>query len=291
MDLHNDITSLYEGSPSWRWDFVKALIQEGRKPPRTAEEPVKAAYRFLKRWKQATQVDRYLLQRDYPNIFSAYLLYANPKSEKWLLEAGLLSEASDSDIGRYAGHRPEVVKVYGLLFYDVRDRRGAKGYIANQILVPAVQRGMDGRDFDFCLKALAYFAGWQAMTDFVSDGQMSDETRAFFAENFMDQMLKLGYKATHRVEVNNFTAMQIIETCVKLREIETSRTGPLTQGETWGIMEGLLKKCATTMTTGKAVTGEVEPRILENTDGKILSYGDPIPIKAGANNGEAEQTG
>jgi len=288
MDLNDEISSLYEGSPSWRWDFVKVLVQENRKPSRLAEKPIVDAYRFLKRWMNASEVDRYLLKRDYPDVFSAYVLFANPHSEKWVIEAGLLSEASDADIGQFAGHRAGTVNLYGQLFYDVRERRSAKGYIANQVLVPAVQRGMDGRDFDFCLKSLAYFGGWKVLTDFVAEGAMSEDTRHFFTENFMDQMLKLGYKATHRLEVNNFTSIQIIEMCVKLRELEQTRTGPLTHSETWGIMENLLKKCGTTVAQGQAITAGVEPRVLENTNGKILSYGDPIPVTAGDNHGKAE---
>jgi hypothetical protein len=288
MDLNDELSPIYEGSPSWRWDFVKALIQENRKPSRMVEKSIGDAYKFLKRWRTATEVDRYLLKRDYPELFSAYLLYANPQSEKWLLEAGLLSDADDATIGQFAGHKPATVKLYGELFYDVREKRSAKGYIANQILVPAVQRGMDGRDFDFCLKALAYFGGWKVLTDFVSEGAMSEETRHFFSENFMDQMLKLGFKATHRLEANNFTSVQIIEMCVKLRELEQTRTGPLTHSETWGIMESLLKKCGTTVTQGQAITVGVEPRVLENTNGKVLSYGDKIPVTAGEDHGQAE---
>jgi len=288
MDLSGEISPLYEGSPSWRWDFVKALIQENRKPSRMAEKPVVEAYRFLRRWNNATQADRFILRRDYPDLFAAYTMFANPSSEKWIVEAGLLSEASDDDIGQFAGHRGSVVKLYGQLFYDVRDKRASKGYIANQVLIPAVQRGLDGRDFDFCFKSLAYFGGWKVFTEFISEGAMSDDTRHFFAENFMDQMMKLGYKASHRIELNNFTALKVLELCVKLRELEQTRSGPLTHSETWGIMEGLLKKCGTTVVEGKAIPTEIEPRVLENTQGKVLTFGDPIPIYSGADNGEAQ---
>jgi hypothetical protein len=53
-------------------------------------------------------------------------------------------------------------------------------------------------------------------------------------------------------------------------------------------MESLLKKCATTVTPGMAVEHAVEPRVLENTNGKVLTYGDKIPVTVGAANGEAK---
>jgi hypothetical protein len=291
-ELYPDGVPLYENSPSWRWDLVKALLHEGRRPGRSMDKHVQNAFRFLSRWKKSTEVDRYLLKRDYPTLFSAYLLYANPHSERWLVEAGLLSEATFEDIGKYTAHKAKVVELYGEMFYDIREKREAKGYIANRVLIPAAQRGMDGRDFDCFLKMLAYFAGWKVMTDFIADGDMSDETRQFLSTNFMDSMLKLGYQATHRLDVNNYNAMAVIEQCVKLRELEQARHGSLTHAESWAIMESLLKKCATVPRTEAPQLSAVEPRVLENTgDRKILTYGDPIPVMAGANNGEDEQAG
>ena len=58
MDLNDELSPIYEGSPSWRWDFVKALIQENRKPSRLAEKPINDAYKFLKRWSNASEATR-----------------------------------------------------------------------------------------------------------------------------------------------------------------------------------------------------------------------------------------
>ena len=101
MDLNDEISSLYEGSPSWRWDFVKVLVQENRKPSRLAEKPIVDAYRFLKRWMNASEVDRYLLKRDYPDVFSAYVLFANPHSEKWVISGLVKNMDTDSSIDGY----------------------------------------------------------------------------------------------------------------------------------------------------------------------------------------------
>jgi hypothetical protein len=286
--------SFSEQTPSWRWDFVRALMDENRKPNRTTEPLVARAWRFLRRWIKGSGVTRMQLQADYPDIYAAYALYANPQSERWIVEAGLLSDASFEKVGEFVGKPASVIELYGKLFYDIRDKRAAKGYIANRVLMPAAQRGMDGRDYDFFMKTMAYFAGWSAMTEFVCDGELTEDMQTMLNNNFVNRMLKLGYIATHRLEVNNYNAIEVIEQCVKLRELEQTRRGPLSQNETWSVMESLLRKCATTAMSGTSdheKDGQMietltypahEPRVLENTSGgrPILTYGDPIPICA-----------
>lgn len=286
-----DNLSFPEQTPSWRWDSVRAFLSEGKKPNRTTERLVVRAWRFLRRWVKSTQTGRIQLRAEYPDIYEAYAMFANPQSERWLVEAGLLSEADFKTIGDFVGKSADVVQLYGELFYDIREKRKARGYIANRILSPAAQRGLDGRDYDFFMKTLAYFAGWNAMSEFVGDGEMSEDMQTMLNNNFVNRMLKLGYLATHRLEVNNYNAIEVIEQCIKLRELEQNRRGPLSQNETWQVMEGLLRKCGTSVESGtfdeekdgkmlETVTySPIEPRVLENTSGrKILAYGEPIPV-------------
>ncbi len=288
------LNTLAERTPSWRWDFVRSLLSENKKPNRSTDKHVTRAWRFLRRWTRSTELGRMQMRGDYPDLCAAYTLFANPQSERWLIEAGLLSDASFEKIGEFVGAPAEVVELYGVLFYDIRDKRSARGYIANRILTPAAQRGMDGRDYDFFLKTLSYFAGWSAMTEFVGDGDLSEDTQSMLNQNFHNRMLKLGYLATHRLDVNNYNAIEVIEQCVKLRELESAKRGPLSQNETWSMMESLLRKCATSVDGGtldQEVDGKLletvtysphEPRVLENTDGKPrLVFGDPIPIIEG----------
>src|ERR1035437_7159552 len=289
-----DNLSFDEQTPSWRWDYVRALTSDGRKPNRTTDKIVTQAWRFLRRWTRGSASGRMQLKQEYPHLYAAYAVCANPQSERWLLEAGLLSQASFEAIGTFTGLDPIVIELYGQLFYDIREKRSARGYIANRILMPAAQRGMDGRDYDFFLKTISYFAGWDIMTQFVGDGELDENTQQYLSNNFVARMTKLGYIATHRLEVNNYNAVEVIEQCIKLRELEHSNKGPLSQNETWSMMEGLLRKCATAVETGptdrmedgnilETITCEAhEPRVLENTSvEKILAYGDPIPIDAG----------
>lgn len=280
---------LYDQAPAWRWDLAVAYSDEFRTPTRSSDPEVRAAWKFLAKWRECTsKVDKFNLRTIFPDLMPAYLMYVNPLSAKWLLEAGLLSGASVEDLSKFTGCPQPVIRKYGQLFYDIEEKRSARGYVISRVLMPAIQRGVDSRDYDFFMKSLAYFAGWKILVAFLSDELMDSEARAFFSDNFVDRMLKLGYVATHKLEINNYTATEVIDHCIKLRDLERAQGTPANQTEAWRILESLLQRCATTVTpaTQRTLTAH-EARVLEHQALPALKFGDKIPIEVGGGHGKA----
>lgn len=278
-----------ENTPSELWDTVVAMVDEKRAPSRRDEDEVyRRGFNFLKRWRTSTKVDRWAMKRDYPTLFSAFVLYANPQSEKWMIEAGLLTETPVEKIAEYVGQAVEVIKDYALFFFNVRSRLRSRGYILNQIMMPAFARGMHQRDYDMLFKTMAYCMGWDVFTEFLDKRSMSAQTRSKLSDGFKDNLIKLGYIATQRIEVNNFNATMVIELCLKLAEMERATGLGASNDEAMVLMQSLLSQCklaimptdakfmefdeprAYTMLTGAATEGyraQEKPELTGSTNG------------------------
>lgn len=267
-----DRVIISRNSPSWIWDTVCAMNDDNRTPPRKQEyAALREGVYFLRRYDAASSSDVLTLERDYPDLFAAHELYINPVGERWILEAGLLTDLTLAELGEYISQPEAVIKKYSEIFYNIRPRLGARGYVLNHIFMPAIRRGMNGRDFDFLYKTLAYCLGWTVFTEFIDAKAMSDGSRTLLEAAFRDRMLKLGWIAANRLEVNNFNGTAILEQCLKLQELEKDKGPTAGQAEAHLVLQALLASCKTTiLPSGKDLCLD-EPRVDE------LVAGVPYP--------------
>ena len=257
-DLH-----LNDEAPDQEWQIIQSLVEERREPGRSPEFALRRrAYRFLRRWIKASVCDADKLKREYPEIYTAYCLNLNPASVRWIIEAGLLTDVSYEEMGKYVGKTPKVIDTYEKLFFRVRHRLEAKGDIMNMVLLPTVATGLDGRDFDFLYKTLAYCAGWKALQAFIEVGEMDANTDDWLQASFVSRMKKLGWLAAHRVEVNQFTAVDIIDRCLELRRLEQEQGTGHAQDQASQLMKDLLEGSSLTIISSKAKLTADEPRAL-----------------------------
>jgi hypothetical protein len=274
---------LDDNSPGWRWDVITALTEENRPLSRNISDVlVRQGYHFFKRYNKAkTRIENLDIKADYPDVYRAYNLYSDWSSEKWLIEAGILTGEPTEKICEWTGHKPETVETYQSLFYDIRDRLKARGFILNRVMMPAVNRGMHARDYDLLLKMLAYCGGWNVFTEFLDGANMSDGTRQWLSTNFSDKLLKQGWVAVHRLEVNNFNSVEVINTIVKLKEIEALKGGPGgAHQQALTALSQLLDQCVTTIMPGASPVFDMdEPRALEMVAGQTVEK--YLPTTAG----------
>jgi len=263
--------------PSHRWETVALLVECQRKPNRrTSDKFIHRGFNFLKRYSTATALSKLDVRRDYPDLYWAYGIYDNPNSERWIIEAGLLTDISTQALAKYVGKPLMVIQTYEKMFYDVRSRLDSRGYMLNRIMMPAFDRGVHARDFDLLYKILAYCMGWKTFTEFIDSRPLADETRAQLSGSFQDRMLKLGWMAAHRLEINNYNAIEVIDKCIRLREVESQQNlGGAGRDEVMGLLGGLLDRCVTTMLPIREVLQLDEPRV---TGRNVLKYGEKIPI-------------
>lgn len=274
-------------SPAEAWETVTALVDENQTPSRRPEDELyRRGCNFLRRWNPHTRASSLLLKRDYPTFYRAHNLYVNVRSERWIIEAGLLTNVPLAELGQYVAQTPEVIEEYARFFFDVKDRLASRGYILNQVMMPAFARGMHQRDFDMMFKTVAYCMGWKLFTEFIDRNELSDAARLRIWNGMRDQTLKLGYLASHRMEINNFNAPLIMDTCIKLAELEHAVGTGAAQGEAMSLMKDLLNQCKIAIFPAKQAMDLSELRADELMGAaKQLKYGEAIPV--GAENGQA----
>jgi len=285
-----------DDAPNWRWAVVRAMYDNSEPPSRNPEENAfNRGLRFLRQLKKNRIVDVLAARREYPDLYTAHNLYENTGSERWIIEAGLLTNVGLAELGKYVAQSEEVIKTYALYFFDVKDKLDSRGYILNRVLTPASQKmGISPQDPDFAYKSMAYGLGWDGFTEFIDRRGLSDKLRGFLNTDFKDRLVKLGWMATHVVSLNNFTAIPIFEQVLKLMsmELQTRNEMGVSKDETLALMGALLNSCKVTILPYGSDLCLDEPRALEMIHGgrPKLSYGDPIPIER-KQHGRAEQTG
>jgi hypothetical protein len=235
-------------SPSRRWDLVTALVAEGHAPSRADEDKlVRDGFYFKRRETKVLAHEITKLQRDYPDLYRAHALFMSDAGVRWVIEAGLLTPVSLADLSAYTAQPVSALKTYADYFFDVQDKLSARGYILSQILYPAINKGLDQRDFDFMYKTLAYCGGWEVYTEFIDMKRMSDKTGDWVRNSFQDRVWKLGWIASHRVNVNNFNAVELIEKCLDLMRMEREEGKQPARDAALVLVKNSLNQCQMTM--------------------------------------------
>jgi hypothetical protein len=250
-------------SPAHRWELIVAMAREKHAPSRTVEDRLlREGYQFLQRIRKGKYYDLPLIQGDYPDLYRAWSMFKDLGSVRWLVEAGLLAGVPMEELGAYVGQEPSVVVAYSEFYFDVRKKLPARGYILSQVLYPAIYRGLDQRDFDFLYKTLSYCAGWKVFTEFVDVRKMSPDTEEWLKASFKDRVFKLGWLAAHRVNVNNFNAVELIEKCIDLMRLEREGDPALAKDQAVILVRNLLSQCKMTMIPASEILEPNEPRTL-----------------------------
>lgn len=247
--MENRLAVMLEHEPSWVWDTASAYVSDGRRPRRRELPILRECYNFLCRYTKVEDdtVGLRDLMLDYPDLSRAHALHLDMLGDHWVVEAGLLTDAPFDEVAAYTSLDVGTIKKFGEVYYNVRPKLASRGYILNRIFMPALARGMYSRDYDFLYKTLAYCLGWKVFQDFIDAKTMSADSRSILEHSFKDRMLKLGWMAAHRAEVNNYNVTSILEQCLRLAELEKERGALAGQAEAYAVMSALLAGCKTTI--------------------------------------------
>jgi hypothetical protein len=146
----------------WRWRRATGLVDGGELlSPETDDGKVRDAARFVTAWRGCEdEGDRARLAREVPALYGAHQLYlASGPFEKWEVEARLLTDEPYAQIGGKRSLDPQVVEAFHNVFFDVRDRLHAEGYILHVVIGPKAHTGLTESDIDVILKMFAYAGG------------------------------------------------------------------------------------------------------------------------------------
>lgn len=279
----DDKLTFSDNAPSWRWDLISAMVESNRAPSRRKEDAwIRQGYQFLRRWSRAEYADIPALKRDYPNLFSAHLQFINATSERWIIEAGLVARVPHDVLGDYIGIPGSVIACFETNFFDISGKLDAPGYVVNRILHPSINGGLSGRDFDFMYKLVAYASGWESFTELVEAKHMSPQTEEWLKTSVRQGMWKLGLRAIHSLNVNQFNALDVIEKCVDLARLEREEGPAPARSAAEQLVRGLLGECKLNIIASDEVLEADELRAMEMTGGSLaLQFGEEIPVEKG----------
>jgi hypothetical protein len=146
--------------PPWRW--LRAVdLADDRQPADAEDDPwVRQALRFCRQRRSLAAAAQEGLRQDMPALFQAHLLFTAPPSlKRWEIEARLLTEEPVGQIGLKTNTSPEVIDAYHAVFFHVRDRLQANGYICNAVIRTSLLGGLKEDDVATILKMYGYSGG------------------------------------------------------------------------------------------------------------------------------------
>lgn len=279
----NSLPALDGQSPDWRVVRANGLIRENL-PLSKGSDPLEFRQwcRFLKKIQRACFADMLDLQAKHPEKYGAYKIWKDARSERWMLEASLLTIATFQQISEFLGVSEAVVKDYEYMFFEVRSKLAHRGYILGSLHLAAASRSAHKHDMDFSYKTIAYGMGWDSFKEYVDYREFSKPMRTLVSSAYVDGLLRIGLEALKRIEVNNYNAVEVIAQCSAMidRLKATEQVGGT--DKLASVMSDLLKSYSlNTMTHNVKVAEVCEPRAEEMLGAPTkLHYGDPIPITA-----------
>jgi hypothetical protein len=160
----------FRKDPAWRWHRSGYLLDHGRQPLRRDDTATREAWLFRRALGQCRGAeDREWLARDSPALIDAHHSFTSAVPlRRAELEARLLAGETDDVIARKCGMAPAGVTSYHDLYFDVRSKLQASGYIATVVLAGKPYKGIAPDDHEAILKSLGYAMGGE-MVDEVLD--------------------------------------------------------------------------------------------------------------------------
>lgn len=289
---------LYEADPfrplNWREERVISLLEAPggarRASTRFDDEYVRKYRSFLIRWKASSAEDvRMRLFVKFPDLYHAQRLREHPSGESQaVLEARILSGASNAEIAHNFGTAPGVIRWYEKLFYNVRDRLDRIDYIRDMVLVPMLERAVayDDREVITAEKRHAIYrmmayVGGPRVLDFMLLGfkRVPHPSRMTQLDDWLDSAFnslarQKGLFAMQAFSFNKYTVMQLLEMCRSVVDSaeEAKRSGGGATTEFHANVQAFLEQI--NIGVGKAMIAKDEPKVLEFESGAIEPRAD-----------------
>lgn len=218
----------------WCWQRAKSIAENvGLPTTKRRDSPqgykwIRQAVTFIQRLQQVeSDRDRALLAEQQPDFFWAHWIYtteANP--QKYSIEAHILAQESDYDIGFRTGIAPAVITAYEALFFNVRDKLRHQQYILNCVIGPDVHQTITEQKYFLLWKLYAYFLGpfvLEALESKFSNptwcGDANDVGAAVIEDAIGTLKLKAAL-AAKTVPINQTTQIALMEQFTKFVEVE-----------------------------------------------------------------------
>ena len=149
------------------------------------------------------------LADDMPDLFEAFTIHDdNQAGLRWIFEASVMADRPVEEMAAYLRTDIAVLKMYEVMFFDVRDALEDAGCIVSNVLLPMMTGGIGPRDIDVTWKAMAFFGGWEAALSSWEMGHTSPAALDFLKRSNDEQIFRNAFDALRTTPINGFNAIE-----------------------------------------------------------------------------------
>lgn len=220
--------------PGWRRNRIRTIV-EGTLPynRRRDDAWVKRGWKFYSAIEATVDpLDFGELSMKHPDLYWAHELHTSPDEGTEMLkheiEARLLSGQNNAGISERTGFPAPVIEAYHELYFSVRDRLRFPSFVVHKVIGPSVHRGLTNNEPDILWKLYGFFGGPFVIDAMIAKftnpakAQRHEDVDAFIEDGIIGSVKRNGLVASHTMQINTFTQQQILDTWMKLREIEAA---------------------------------------------------------------------
>ncbi len=250
-------------SVDWRWQRVEELDEAGGAPSRSRDDFwVRRAHKYQKRKALLhVHVDA-RLEATYPAIHLAYEIHDNLCSHfKWIIEAAVLANVAQEELAEYIALPPDVIEAYEKLFFDVRSKLKARGYVAGSILGPIITAGVNGNDPDGFWKMLAFNGGWEHVKGCWCAGKATAEAMSYYRDVALQQVILKAAASGLSVQPNSFNAVDLMRVGIERMQYEDESGQSAGDDQTGSSFKTLIRNINVVVQDARTKLGAEEPRL------------------------------
>lgn len=196
----------------WRWQRVKELHAAGRAPSRTKDDKWTRRAWHYQRKKATMHVNaESRLAEVYPAIHLAFKIFDDTHSMvRWIIEAGVLADVEPQTLADYLALPVEVIDAYEKLYFDVRSKLHAEGYITGCVIGPLIASGIAADDPDGFWKILAFYGGWDHVRGCWRAGKATEEALSYYRDIARHQAILKAAASGLVVQPNSYNAPDLM---------------------------------------------------------------------------------
>jgi len=251
----------YLRAPCWRWNIALRCLVEGILPEEVIRRSMAAkdewlleACRFYESREDLVHYNG-RLQIKYPVMHEAFMLFHDSRPTggyKWLIEAMLMTDASDKDIANTFNplYGAATIEMFRKVYFDIEHYKDNAAAIFCTILATALHTTHTVTDCDFTWKAFAYVRGFDAINDLIKfrgGADLSDDYVKFMREISTKRRYYNEYHQTASLRASfSQPAMALFDQADRLWNMEQARKS-LGDGDGSGSAVGTAQQILTTL--------------------------------------------
>ncbi len=176
--------------PDWRWQAIISG-QEEKAFPASPSPAEGAQVNQIRVFVEALGVGDTETALFFEHLWWAHSTYEAGGFNRTMLEAALLTEASEEDLADYFGIPRRALVAYEHLFFNVRPYLANEAWIEEKVLRPSKSGSIGELYKSYHLRKLAYSYGWRAFRSYLDPtvpNELPDDIDERLLDSFMETL-------------------------------------------------------------------------------------------------------